>query len=230
MVGFGGGSSYTAMLGISGIDYSVIPKISLICNLLVVAGGSLQFFKSGHLKKDIVLPFVLSSVPMSFLGGSFRLSEKAFYLILGVSLLLCGLRILFIRVKEANEIKRPTFAVASFTGGLLGALAGMVGIGGGIFLSPIIMNMGWARSKESAAVASVFILLNSLSGLAGQFYKNTTFVDGMSFLPLFIAVIIGGQIGSRLGTNPVVSYKVIQRGTAILTLFISARLLYQQLG
>jgi uncharacterized membrane protein YfcA len=226
-VGFGGGTSYIAMLAVSGIAYTMIPKISLICNILVVTGGCYHFMKNGHFNKKLVLPFVMTSVPMAYLGGSFPLTEKTYYILLATSLVLCGIRILFIRDKHVEEIRMPGFNTSLATGAVLGLLSGMVGIGGGIFLSPILINMGWARSKDAAAVASMFILVNSLAGFVGQITKDTTLPDFMMYAPLFIAVIIGGQIGSRIGTHKKVSYALIQKGTGILTLIISVRMLFK---
>jgi uncharacterized protein len=225
VVGFGGGTSYIAVLAAAGVSYLLIPKLSLICNLLVVIGGFAHFVRARHFNPTLVLPFVLASVPMAFLGGSFPLKEKTYFIILAASLIICGVRILFIQDREALSIKAPSLPIALSVGALLGLLSGMVGIGGGIFLSPLLINMGWARSKEAAAVANTFILLNSLAGLAGQFTKDTSIVDLSNYTTLFLAVLIGGQIGSRIGTHSRVSYAVIQRGTGLLTLFISARLL-----
>lgn len=223
-VGFGGGTSYIAMLALGGVSYTLIPKISLICNLLVVSGGCYHYIKSGHFQKKLIVPFVLSSVPMAFLGGSFPLSQKTFYILLSVSLILCGVRILFLPDRKTEDVRIPGFGISFLMGAVLGLLSGMVGIGGGIFLSPLLINMGWARSKDAAAVASVFILVNSLAGLAGQFTKDFSIPDPVVYLPLFIAVIVGGQIGSKIGTHSRVSYALIQKGTGILTLLISIRL------
>lgn len=224
-VGFGGGSSYIAILAASGVSYLMIPKISLMCNLLVVTGGCYHFIKNGHFNKKLILPFVLSSVPMAFIGGSYPLSEKTFYILLTGILILCGVRILFIPDRKNEDIKQPSFAVSAVVGAVLGLLSGMVGIGGGIFLSPILINMKWARSKDAAAVASMFILLNSLAGLAGQFMKNTSMPEVSLLVPLFLAVFIGGQIGSRIATHAKVSYNMIQKGSGVMTLFISIKLL-----
>lgn len=229
-VGFGGGTSYIAILAAAGISYTLIPKISLMCNLLVVSGGCYHFMKEGHFNKRLILPFVLSSVPMAFVGGSYPITEKTFFILLTVSLILCGVRILFLPDRKIDQVNAPGTIVSIIIGALLGLLSGMVGIGGGIFLSPLLINMGWARSKDAAAVASVFILLNSLAGLGGQFLKDTTLPDTAMILPLFAAVIIGGQLGSRIGTHKKVSYNLIQKGTGILTLFISVRLLLKALG
>ncbi len=226
-VGFGGGTSYIGMLALMSLPFDVIPKISLLCNILVVSGGCYHFYRSGLMKKNLILPFVISSVPLAFFGGYFPLNEKVFYILLTTSLLLCGLRILLVKDRQQDEIKEPGFVISFITGGILGFLSGMVGIGGGIFLSPLLINLGWARSKNAAAVASVFILVNSLSGLLGQFAKDSFLPDSLTYLPLFLAVIIGGQIGSRIGTHGSISYALVQKGTGILTLLISLRLLFK---
>jgi uncharacterized protein len=230
LVGFGGGTSYIAILAVTGISYALIPKVSLICNLLVVSGGCYHFWKQGHADRKLILPFVLSSVPMAFLGGFLPLTEKNFYILLTVSLILCGLRILFLHDRHPYQISPPSWRVSFAVGAVLGLLSGMVGIGGGIFLSPLLINLGWARSKHAAAVASFFIFFNSLAGLAGQMVKNPGLEDPLEYAPLFLAVIIGGQIGSRLGSHKNVSFNVIQKATGVLTLFISIRLLLKNFG
>ncbi len=229
-VGFGGGSSYIALLALENTPYTVIPKISLLCNLLVVSMGSYHFIKRKHFSKDLILPFVLSSAPMAFLGGLYKIEEKTFFMILTSSLILSGLRLLFVSDKMKDQIKPPGFLLSFGIGALLGLLSGLVGIGGGIFLSPLLINMGWARSKEAAAVASFFILINSLTGLGGQFYKELSFPDLGNYLGLFLAVLIGGQIGARLSVHSKISYWWIQKGTGFLTLVISVRLLLKALS
>lgn len=224
-VGFGGGSSYIALLAAGGVPFDMIPKISLICNILVVTGGTWNFYRSGYFDKKLVFPFVLTSMPMAFLGGLFPITENAFYVLLTLTLAFCGLRILFLPDKTPHEIRLPSLSVSLTTGAIFGFLSGITGIGGGIFLSPLLIHLGWARAKEAASVASTFILLNSLAGLAGQFSKGLTFSHPETYLPLFIAVIFGGQIGSRIGAHPGISYHLIQKGTGILTLIICGRLL-----
>lgn len=228
-VGFGGGSSYIAMLAISGISFTMIPKISLLCNLLVVGGATWHYVHKGHFNKKLILPFIISSVPMAYLGGRFPLSEKAFFILLATGLTLAGLRLIFLPDRKPQDIRFPSFSTSLATGAVLGLLSGMVGIGGGIFLSPLLINLGWARSKDAAPVASMFILVNSVAGLAGQFAKNSEIPDPLIYLPLFVAVIIGGQIGSRIGTHSKVSYSFIQKGTGLLTLMISVHLIVKNI-
>jgi uncharacterized membrane protein YfcA len=223
-VGFGGGSSYLAILALTDIRYLLMPKVALICNLLVVTGGCYHFYKQKHFNKQLILPFVLSSVPMAFLGGMYPIKEKVFLILLTSSLLLAGLRLLFVTRFVDQEARPPSLLTSSLVGSALGLLSGLVGLGGGIFLSPLMLNLRWGRPKEVAAAASAFIFLNSLAGLAGQLTKGMS-EEIFSHWPLFIAVILGGQIGSRLGTHPIVSQRNMQRATAVLILAVSARLL-----
>ncbi|MBC7386540.1 MAG: sulfite exporter TauE/SafE family protein [Cryobacterium sp.] len=229
-VGFGGGSSYIALLALSSVPYAFMPKISLLCNLLVVTGGCYLAFRKKLYSARLLVPFVLTSIPMAYVGGLFPLKERLFIGLLTVSLVLSGLRILFLKERELATVRVPSVATSLAVGGALGLFSGMVGIGGGIFLSPVLINMGWARSKNAAAVASAFIFLNSLAGLAGQFTKDPVLPDFQLCLPLFFAVLLGGQIGSRIGTHSRVSYLWIQRGTGALTLLVGGKLLLQVLS
>ncbi len=229
MVGFGGGSSYIAILAAFDVPYQMIPKVSLLCNIIVVAGGCWHYHRSGLIDKKLTLPFVLTSVPFAFLGGSFPLAEKTFFILLTLSLIVCGARILFIKTKGPDEVQSPSALTSSFVGAGLGLLSGMVGIGGGIFLSPVLINMGWARSKNAAAVASVFILLNSVAGLFGQLLKGGGLGGGEEYIFLFIAVALGGQIGSRLSVRPKTPYSLVQIGTGMLALLVGARIFFRQL-
>lgn len=224
-VGFGGGSSYLAVLAVSNVSYLMMPKVALICNLLVVSGGCWHYYRQGYFNQKLILPFVLSSIPMAFVGGMYPIKEKTFLILLAGSLLFAGLRLLFV-AKPVHDPRSPSALVAAIVGALLGLLSGLVGLGGGIFLSPLMLNLKWGRPKEVAAAASAFIFLNSCAGLAGQMTKGFP-SDLLDFWPLFLAVIVGGQIGSRVGTNPLVSQHLVQRGTAVLILVVSSRLLYK---
>lgn len=229
MVGFGGGSSYIALLAAAGLSHVVIPKISLICNILVVSGSSYHFFKKGHFQQSYLWPLLASSVPMAFLGGLYRITEKTYFILLTVSLFLSGLRLLFLRDRTHENLLKPSMLSVLTVGSSLGLVSGMVGIGGGIFLSPLLINMGWMRSKEAAATASLFILLNSIAGLLGQFLRNPHLQGLDNNLLLFLAVILGGQIGIRLGTHQKVSYSLIQKATGVLILIICARLIAEKI-
>lgn len=227
MVGFGGGSSYIALLAASGMSHDVIPQISLLCNILVVSGSCFEFYRKGHFQQSFLWPLLASSVPMAFLGGLYRITEKSYFILLTGSLFLSGLRLLFLHDRNRGDLKQPSTFCMIGLGSTLGLLSGMVGIGGGIFLSPLLINLKWMRSKEAAATASLFIFLNSIAGLLGQLLKTPRFQGLDHSIMLFLAVILGGQIGIRLGTHQKVSYSVIQKTTGLLILFISARLLYE---
>jgi uncharacterized membrane protein YfcA len=224
VVGFGGGSSYLAALAVSNVPYSLIPKLALICNLLVVSGSCYHFYKNKHFNKSLILPFVLASVPLAFWGGMFHLTERSFLLLLTSCLILAGVRLLFIPKTSLESTTMPSLPVSLFVGGGLGFLSGLVGIGGGIFLAPLMLNLKWGKPKEVASTASAFIFLNSLSGLVGQFTKGME-TELLHYWPLYFAVDCGGMLGSFMGSHPRISQGSIQRLTAILILFISVKLL-----
>ena len=225
MVGFGGGSSYLAVLVLAGLPYHTIPPIALACNLIVTTGGCWHFYRAGHFKLKNVLPFIVTSIPMAYLGGRTFIGKELFCILLGLSLLVVAVRLaLPNRVFEnTKEIAwSQAWMVGLPLGAVLGLLAGLVGIGGGIFLSPLLLVMRWVHVKEAAATASFFIVVNSLSGLMGQLQK-----EAMSFgilIPLALAVLVGGQIGSRLGAYRVPKLR-LQRILAVLMLYVSVRLI-----
>ncbi len=225
IVGFGGGSSYIAALVLFGLPYQDIPQISLICNLVVVSGGSYLFIKNGHFSWPLAKTLLTTSIPMAFLGGLVPISKQAFTLTLGICLILAGIRLLWVKQESSQPILKIPFthSFAIFLGSLLGFLSGLVGIGGGIFLSPVLMGLGWGKPKQIAATASIFILLNSASGLMGQMIKHRASLEILQYWPLFLAVFLGGQIGSRLGAKWL-SQLWIMRLTSLLILWVGIRL------
>jgi len=175
IVGFGGGSSYLAILVLAGLTYQTIPPIALLCNLIVVTGGFIHFYRAGHFNLNRVLPFVITSIPMAYWGGRMLINEKVFSLLLGFSLLAVAVRLFLpdISNDEARQMSgKQEWLVGLPVGALLGFLAGVLGIGGGIFLSPLLLLMRWVNVKQAAAAASFFILVNSIAGLAGQATKG----------------------------------------------------------
>lgn len=230
-VGFGGGSTYNALLVLNDADYRLIPSIALVCNIIVVAGGVWRFSRAGHLPFRRLTPFIVASVPAAWFGGRIPVSETAFIAALGFALLASGLRLALEKDREtaAGYVKPTAPALAFAIGAALGFLAGLVGIGGGIFLAPALYFLRWGRPRAIAGACSFFILVNSLSGLAGQLVKLgdlgalSAFAD---YWPLFPAVLIGGQIGSGLGSAGLKPL-VVKRLTAILILYVAARLLYR---
>lgn len=223
-VGFGGGSSYIGMLALSDTPYELTIKLGLICNILVVANGCRHYLKRGLLKRSLILPFALSSVPFSFLGGMYKISQKDFLVLLSICLIVAGVRLLFVLKDTDVAPVVPRLRYSAPFGMGLGLLSGLVGIGGGVFLSPLMLNFKWAKPQEVAATASAFILFNSIAGLMGQLTKGNN-SDLINYWPLFIAVITGGLIGARVGTSHKFSTQYIQKATAILILYIAIKLL-----
>lgn len=226
-VGFGGGSTYAALLVLSGLDYRVLPLVALACNIVVVAGSSVRFARAGITPWKAALVMTALAAPAAFVGGLVVIEREAFLLLLGGSLVLTGATML-IPVREAVDGDPTRFAKAMpFIAAPLGFLAGLVGIGGGIFLAPLLHLTRWADARAIAATASLFILINSLFGLAGQLLKHgpTMFGGAMvDALPLLIAVVIGGQIGSLMAVR-VLPVRWIRWLTAVLVTVVGVRLL-----
>ncbi len=226
-VGFGGGSTYSALLALSDTDYRLIPVIALLCNIIVVTGGTIRFVRAGLIEWRQVLPLVAVSAPLAFLGGLVPLKQSVFYLLLGSGLLLSSL-VLFVRV-ETFATKRLPQPVLLAISGAVGLLAGLSGIGGGIFMSPVLHLIRWADAKRIAAFASLYILVNSVTGIAGQTVKAgpvSLTNPAMEYWPLMLAVLVGGQIGSVLGLK-LLSPAWLRRLTALLVGYVAIRLLWQ---
>jgi uncharacterized membrane protein YfcA len=226
-VGFGGGSTYSALLALSGLDYRLLPLISLACNIVVVTGSSIRFARAGLTPWRKAAVIVMLGAPLSFLGGLTPIKEAMFLTLLGASLVLTSLTML-IPVRE-NAEGTPTQAAKwmPLAAAPLGYFAGLVGIGGGIFLSPLLHLARWHEARGIAATASLFILVNSLFGLAGQMVKNGPGLFGQALgaaLPLLVAVVIGGQIGSLLAAR-LLPPQWIRWLTAALVLVVGVRLL-----
>jgi len=231
-VGFGGGSSYLALLAFFGMAQDELRPVALICNIVVVSGGLYVFYISGFLKVKKALPLVALSVPFAFIGGSIRLDERLFFLVLGFTLIVAAFIMLFQnseRVKEIEEGKlRTSPIINSGIGGGIGFLSGLVGIGGGIFLAPLLHLTYWDKAKVVAATASLFILLNSIAGLIGQWSSGALNLNGSLLAILVTTVFIGGQIGSRWGAlnfNPA----KVRLITAVLIVIVGIRILVRYL-
>lgn len=226
-VGFGGGSTYNALLALSGVDYRVLPLIALACNIVVVAGGTIRFARAGVVPWRGALLLTAIAAPAAFLGGLTPISESAFLTILGASLVLTALTML-LPVSNSDDNPSPIARFAPLVAAPLGYLAGLVGIGGGIFLAPLLHLTRWHSARAIAATASLFILVNSLFGLVGQVLKGggpERFAAAFDFgLPLIAAVAVGGQIGSLLALR-LLPQHWIRWGTAALTLWVGVRLL-----
>lgn len=225
-VGFGGGSTYLALLVLFGFSHLHIPKIALLCNLVVAAGGLYHYLRAGLLPFGKIVPFVLTSVPLAYLGGRVPISQGLFLFFLALSLAAAGVRLLLTGeplLKTKGISPRGLWFTGLSSGGALGFLSGLVGIGGGIFLAPLLYLLGWGTGKQIAAQASFFIFVNSLAGLAGQWAKGPASFD--LILPLLLAVLAGGQIGSRMSLG-FFSIASLRKITAGLILFASLRIFW----
>ena len=199
-VGLGGGSSYTALLAIFGASTIMIPVVSLTLNLLVTTIGATVFLMNGHARLRLIAPFIISSIPAAYLGGMLELPKIIFYIILIISLLLACYRVYFPKTTQPlNFTTRERLIIAILCGGILGFIAGVTGIGGGVYLVPLIIVLGLGTAKEAAACGAFFIWVNSASGLAARVQYSS--VDFYSFMPLVIAVILGSLVGSCMGAG-----------------------------
>ena len=226
-VGFGGGSTYAALLALSGLDYRLLPVLALACNIVVVAGSTVRFARARITPWRGALLLTAIAAPAAFLGGLTPIRQEAFMLLLGASLLLTG-AFMLVPVRDEGEGEPASSArFMPLVAAPLGYLAGLVGIGGGIFLAPLLHLTRWRDARAIAAAASLFILVNSLFGLAGQLLKNGSGVLSIAIaegLPLLVAVAIGGQIGSLMAVR-FLPQNIIRWMTAALVIWVGGRLL-----
>jgi uncharacterized protein len=199
-VGHGGASGYLAIMALVGIAPAMMKSSALVMNLAVSLFSFIGFYRAGYFKLKLFLPFALASVPMAFLGGTMTISDAIYKKILAVCILLSIFRLIY-NFKQQDEPNRPIPVWAGvLSGGVIGLLSGMLGIGGGIILSPLMLLMGWAKLKETAAVSALFIFVNSLSGLYGQMQKGGVHLtENLQWAVL--ATIIGGLLGSYYGSQ-----------------------------
>jgi uncharacterized protein len=228
-VGFGGGSGYLALLALLIIDFYTIRSIALVSNIVVVSSNCYTFYKKDLFNFKKFLPFVITSIPLSFLGASLRLTEVVFFLILGISLVLAAIALIIqtklFHYKDLNPKKYPVLFLYVL-GGMIGFLAGLVGIGGGIFLAPILLFLRWDKPILIASLVSFFILVNSISGVSGLIVNDTFQVPVLQTLILIVIVFSGGKLGNYL-TFKKFNPNRIKLLTALLVLFVGLRIVYE---
>jgi uncharacterized membrane protein YfcA len=225
-VGLGGGSSYTALMAIFGFNILAIPMISLSLNLFVTSIGSFNFIRNKHANIKLILPFLISSIPLAYVGGSLKLPKEIFYWILLISLVFVAVRIYawpntIIKLELGPQKK---IVISLIVGSVLGLVAGIVGIGGGIYLVPLIIILGLGTEKEAAACGAIFIWLNSFSGLVSRFQYNS--IDLANYIPLIIAVLAGGLLGSYMGSfrfSPKTIEKILGAVVIIAIFFLTQK-------
>ena len=225
-VGFGGGSTYLALMLIWGIPFYIFPIIALFCNIIVVSGNSINFIRSGNLNIKLLIPYLIGSIPFAFIGGSIPIEKEFFEILLFITLIIAGFFLLMeSKSFNQNEIKinniPKIFSV--IIGSIIGFISGLIGIGGGIFLSPLLFLIKAGYPKHITSTASLFILINSIFGIAGQLTKNISLNEFLNYWPLFVAVLIGGQIGSNLNIK-FLSNRILAVTTSLLVIFVAVRM------
>ncbi len=225
-VGFGGGSTYLALLLIWGIPYYIFPVIALICNIIVVSGNSINYSRAGNFNLKLLAPYLVGSVPFAFIGGSIIIEKELFEVLLFLVLSIAGVSLLIQNKSfEDRKIKynQPSIYLSFFIGSLLGLISGIVGIGGGIFLSPILFLLKAAPPKQIVTTASFFILINSISGVLGQLTKDSVYDQILNYWLLFLVVFLGGQIGNFINLK-IFSNRSLALVTACLVIFVAIRM------
>ena len=225
-VGFGGGSTYLALLLIWGIPYFVFPVIALSCNIIVVSGNCFNYIRAGNLNLKLLIPYLIGSIPLAFIGGSLPIEKELFEILLFSILAAAGTLLLFNFKSYDNKkenYKKIPIVVSILIGGTLGFISGVVGIGGGIFLSPILFLIRAGKPKHIITTASLFILINSITGIVGQLTKNEVLSEIPNYWYLLGAVLIGGQLGNFLNLK-VFPVRILALVTALLVIFVALRI------
>ena len=225
-VGFGGGSTYLALLLIWDIPYYIFPIIALFCNIIVVTGNSINYVRAGNYNFRLLLPFLFGSIPLAFLGGTLIVKKEIFEILLFLILSIAGV-LLLINNKSYDDkniiTKKVNLFVSFLIGSVLGLVSGLVGIGGGIFLSPILFLLKADKPKNIVTTASLFILINSIFGILGQLTKENILNEISLYWPLFISVLIGGLFGNYLNLT-IFSNRVLAIITSTLVIFVAIRM------
>ena len=225
-VGLGGGSTYLALLLIWGLPYTIFPIVALSCNIIVVSGNCFNYIRAGNLNFKLLVPYLIGSIPLAFIGGSLPIEKNIFEILLFIVLIIAGC-FLLLNFKSYDDkeksYKNIPYLISIIIGGILGFISGVVGIGGGIFLSPILFLLKVARPKHIVTAASLFILINSIFGIMGQLTKNSVLNEVQDYFYLLLAVLIGGQIGNYLNLK-IFTSRLLALITAALVLFVALRL------
>jgi len=198
-VGHGGASGYLAAMALFGIAPAAMKPLALSMNIMVAGLGFARLYRAGYFKFSLFWPFALGSIPAAYIGGAWKLTDTTYRTIVGIALLIAAIR-MFAESKDDAVRRAPPFAAALLLGAGIGLLSGLTGVGGGIFLSPILLMLHWTTMRESAALAAAFILVDSIAGLAG--YASSSHAVWPEALWIFVLVALaGGLVGSELATR-----------------------------
>ncbi len=225
-VGFGGGSTYLALLLIWGVPHFIFPLVALSCNIIVVSGNCFNYIRAGNLNLKLLIPYLIGSIPLAFIGGSLPLEKRFFEILLFLALSTAGILLLLnyraYDDKEKSYRKIPMI-VSILIGGVLGFISGLIGIGGGVFLSPILFLIRAGKPKHIVTTASLFILINSFAGIIGQITKNAVLNEISNYWYLLLIVLIGGQLGNLLNLK-IFPTRILALVTGGLILFVAIRM------
>ncbi len=200
-VGHGGGSGYLAVLAIAAVAPEQMRPTALLLNIVVASIATWKFGLTGTFHKNLFVPLVCASIPAAFIGGYIEIPNQVYKPIVGVVLLYAAIR-LFVPIKGLKHTKKPVLTIVLIAGILIGLFSGIIGVGGGIFLSPLLLLIGWTTPKETAAISAPFILVNSVSGLGGIAVENNGLPVDITFVaPLAVSVVVGGFIGASFGSK-----------------------------
>ena len=225
-VGFGGGSTYLALLLIWGVPYFIFPLIALSCNIIVVSGNCFNYIRAGNLNLKLLIPYLIGSIPLAFIGGSLPIEKRLFEILLFLVLATAGILLLLnFRAYDDKEksYRKVPIIISILIGGVLGFISGVVGIGGGIFLSPILFLIRAGKPKHIVTTASLFILINSFSGIMGQITKNAVLNEISNYWYILLIVLVGGQLGNFLNLK-IFPTRILALVTAGLVLFVAIRM------
>ncbi len=228
-VGHGGASGYLAVLSLStygAMEAGWLKQHAWCLNLIVAAIAFWHFHRAGHHIPKLTVPFVAASAPLAMFAGSLKVGGSVYDLLLSICLLLAAYRLYVVRIDDETVRGAPHWNVAAPTGGVIGFASGIVGIGGGIFLSPILLLKGWATPKNAAATAAIFVWVNSLASLGGVVLSNQLVLDVETLVPFVIAVLFGGFLGSRYGAE-IAPQLVVRRLLVVVLLLASVKRFFE---
>jgi uncharacterized protein len=222
-VGHGGASGYIAVLSLFGVMPTAYKPLILVINIIVASLAFIQFYRAGYFRWKITWPFLITSVPLAFLGSQVPVEDKLYNLLLGLALILPIIRLVGVFPSAKTENKSLPLVWALVIGAIIGFLSGVLNIGGGIFLSPVLILFAWANSKEAAASSAIFIVINSISGLLGSLDKPILLNE--TSYSWVIAIVVGGIIGSYIGSHRF-KYKTVQYVLAAVLTVACVKLIF----
>ncbi len=226
-VGHGGASGYLAVMAFLAVEPEVTRPTALVLNLFVASIGAYQFYGSGFFSWRLFWPFAVTSIPFAFLGGMVSLPTNIYKIVLGLVLLFAAFRLAWKFASDNDDVREPAIWLALVIGAVIGLLSGLVGVGGGIFLTPVLLLMHWSETKTAAGISALFIFVNSVAGLTGRLYQNPAELQVLPSSVWFwiFAAIAGGALGSRLGATKFNSL-TLRRVLALVLFFASVKLIF----